>query len=168
MDTQVLGDMLNAIYTCSGLPKMRRARWLGFLAGIVLFTTVSALFAGEKALTWKTVDDALLRVDDRAVKDWNVYQTGKKNDPLLLQMGGRFLLIEVRDRRVFEIVPTKIEHKGEDLLFDPKDRPAQALDTSDWVVRDVGLAYRFSAKLTAEMHVVDVQIPHPLDLRNIQ
>lgn len=113
------------------------------------------------------MDAALLRVDDRPVKDWNVYQVGKKTDPLLLQMNGRFLLIEVRSKRIFEIDPAKIAHKGDDLLFDPNDHPAQPLDTSNWVVRDVGLAYRFSAKLTAEKHILDLQIPHPLDVRGI-
>ena len=142
------------------------AWWLAFVAGITLLAGGS-LFAGDKTLAWKAADNALLRVNDRPVNDWNVYQTGKKNDPLLLQMGNRFLLIEVHDRHIFEIAPAKIEHKGAEVLFDPNDRPAQPLATSDWIVKDVGLAYRFSTKLTAEMHVLDVQIPHPLDLRNI-
>jgi len=162
--------MLNALHRRadlgSALKAMRHGRWLALVAGVALLAAAS-LFAGEKALAWKAVDDALLRVDDRPVNDWNVYQAGKKNDPLLLQMSGRFLLIDVHDRRIFEIAPAKIEHKGAELLFDPNDRPAQPLDTSEWIVKDVGLAYRFSAKLGAEMHVLDVQIPHPLDLRSI-
>jgi hypothetical protein len=159
--------MLKAFHSRSVLDSsLSYAPWLAFLAGVALLVAGS-LFAAERALVWKASDNALLRVDDRPVNDWNVYQSGKKNDPLLLQMGKRFLLIEVRERLIFEIAPVKIEHKGAELLFDPNDRPAQPLDTSDWIVKDVGLAYRFSTKLTAEMHVVDVQIPHPLDLRSI-
>ena len=152
----------------SRLGYVRRIRFVACAALLVAASLFAgSLFAGEKALVWKAADNALLRVDDRPVNDWNVYQAGKKNDPLLLQMGKRFLLIEVHDRLIFEIAPEKIEHKGAELLFDPNDRPAHPLDTSDWIVKDVGLAYRFSTKLTAEMHVLDVQIPHPLDLRSI-
>lgn len=125
----------------------------------------SAAFAAEKAAVWKISDQALLRVDDRAVKDWNIYQTGKKPNPLLLQIGPRYLLVDGRERRIFEIDPARIEHKGADLSWDPADHPEKALETSNWIVRDVGLAYRISARLVAENHLLDLQIPHPLDVR---
>ncbi len=49
-----------------------------------------AASAAGKPIAWKPADQALLRVDDRAVKDWNVYQAGKKDNRLLLQIGARF------------------------------------------------------------------------------
>ena len=70
------------------------------------------------------------------------------------------------DRR-YAIDPSKIEHKGDDLVWNPDDRPDKPLETSTWVVKDVGSGYRFSAHLVAENHVLDVQIPHPLDLKSI-
>jgi hypothetical protein len=123
--------------------------------------------AAGKAIAWKPAEQALMRVDDRAVKDWNVYQAGKKDNRLLLQIGARFLLVDTSDRMVFELVPSKIEHHGDELLWNPDDRPDKPLETSEWIVKDVGLAYRFSARLVAENHVIDVQIPHPLDIRSI-
>jgi hypothetical protein len=104
-------------------------------------------------------------VDDQPVKNWNLYQEGKKNDPLLLQMGDRFLLIEVRDHKIFELPPAKVEHKGAELLWDPADRPGEPLATSEWIVKDVGFAYRTSARLVAENRVLDLQLPHPLNLK---
>jgi hypothetical protein len=142
---------------------------LGFLALVVPTvhsTAQRSVFAAEKAAVWKISDQALLRVDDRAVKDWNIYQTGKKPNPLLLQMGPRYLLVDGRERQVFEVDPAKIEHKGaEGLSWDLADRPAKPLETSGWIVRDVGLAYRISVRLVAENHLLDLQIPHPLDVR---
>jgi len=122
-------------------------------------------FAGDKAVTWKPAAQALLRVDDQPVKNWNLYQEGKKTDPLLLQMGNRFLLIEVRDHKIFELAPATVEHKGAELLWDPADRPSEPLATTDWIVKDVGFAYRTSARLVAENRVLDLQLPHPLNLK---
>ena len=121
--------------------------------------------AADKPVAWKPIPQALLRVDDQPVKNWNVYIENKKGDPLLLQMGNRFLLIQVHARQIFELAPAKIEHKGTELLWDPANLPAEPLATSNWIIRDVGFAYRIDARLVAENHVVDLQLPHPMDLR---
>ena len=39
--------------------------------------------------------NAILQVDSRAPKEWNVFQAGKKTDPLLVQLGLRYLVIFV-------------------------------------------------------------------------
>jgi hypothetical protein len=148
------------------------ANWksaFALLLGGCLVAGLAGAVAGAagKPIAWKPAEQALLRVDDRAVKDWNVYQAGKKENRLLLQIGARFLLIDTSNRMVFELAPSKIEHHGADLLWNPDDRPDKPLETSEWIVKDVGLAYRFSARLVAENHVIDVQIPHPLDIRSV-
>ncbi len=123
--------------------------------------------AGDKEVEWKPIEQALLRVDDQPVKNWNVYEESKKGDPLLLAMGNRFLLIEIHGHKIFELAPAKVEHKGADLLWDPAERPAEPLAVTDWVIKDVGLAYRVAFRLEAEKHDFDVQLPHPMDLRYI-
>jgi hypothetical protein len=150
----------------------RMLRAAALLASAFLFALFFApgygmVFAGDKALVWKPADSPMLRVDDRPLADWNVYQTGKKINPLLIEMGKRYLLVDQQKREIFEIDGAKIEHKGTDIYWDPADRPAKPMETSEWYVRDVGLAYKVSARLVAENHVIDVQIPHPLDLRSI-
>ena len=104
-------------------------------------------------------------MDDQPVKNWNVYQENKKGDPLLLEMNNRFLLIQVHERKMFELSPAKIEHKGNELLWDPASLPSEPLATSDWIIKDVGFAYRIGARLVAEKRVLDLQLPHPMDLR---
>jgi hypothetical protein len=119
----------------------------------------------EKSVTWKPIKEALLRVNDQPVKNWNVYEENKKGDPLLLEIGDRFLLIEIHERKVFDLGAPKIEHKGAELLWDAAALPTEPLATSDWLIKDVGFAYRIDFQLVPEKRLVDLQLPHPMDLR---
>jgi hypothetical protein len=148
--------------------KPRHSSWSLFLGVAILLAAVAAsAMARGKPLEWKPAEQALLRVDDHPVSEWNLYQADKKENRLLLQMNARLLFVDVTAHQIFELDPAKIEHKGSDLLWDPDDRPGKPLETSAWQVKDVGGAYRFSVRLVAENHMLDVQIPHPLDLRSI-
>lgn len=129
-----------------------------------MFASGGGTFAKGKPVSWKVIDDALFRVNDAPVKDWGVYQTGKKRDPLLLQMGNRFLLIRIHDRQLFEVDPTKVQHKTDELLWDPSDHPAQPLATSDWDASDTEAVFRIRAKISTEDRLLDIELPHPLDL----
>jgi hypothetical protein len=144
--------------------RARILRGIRFFLYLTLLFTAQALAAG-KAVTWKPIREALLRVNDQPVKNWNVYEENKKGDPLLLEMGNRFLLIQVHERKIFELAPAKIEHKGTELLWDSAALPAQPLDSSEWLIKDVGFAYRIGARLVAENRFLDLQLPHPMDLR---
>ena len=126
-----------------------------------------AASAKDKPLSWKPVEDALLRVNDAPPKEWEVYRTGKKNEPLLLQIGNRFLLIEAHDRQVFELDPSKIERKTRELLWSAADRSAKPLPTSDWVADDIGAAFIIKVKLDIENALVDLQLPHPQDVGSL-
>ena len=117
--------------------------------------------AKDKPLSWKPIENALLRVNDAPPKEWGVYRSGKKNEPLLLQIGSRFLLIETRDRQVFELDPSKIERKSGEILWSPADRPAKPLASSNWVADDIGAAFIIKVKLDDESALVDLQLPHP-------
>jgi hypothetical protein len=141
---------------------MCRSKLLG-LAAVFLFVTLGA-HAADK-VTWKPIEDAVLRIDDRAPKQWSLYHAGKKFDPLLLQLGARVLVIYVRNQMVYEISPAQIEHKGQDLLWREADKPEKPLSVSDWSTRDVGSAWRLRVKLADEGRLVDIQIPQLPDLR---
>ena len=129
-----------------------------------LFASSGGTFAKDKPVSWKVIDDALFRVNDAPVKEWGLYQTGKKRDPLLLQMNNRFLLIKIHDRQLFEVDPAKVQRKSEELLWDSSDHPAQPLATSDWDASDTEAVYRIRARITTEDRLLDIEIPHLLDL----
>jgi hypothetical protein len=138
---------------------------LGGFAAVLLASAMVAL-AAEK-VTWKPITDALLRIDDRAPKQWSLYHAGKKFDPLLLQLGSRVLVIYVRNQAVYEIPPARLEHKGEDLLWRETEKPEKPLATSDWSTRDIGSAWRVRVKLSEEGRLLDIQIPQMPDLRGL-
>ena len=121
--------------------------------------------ADKDKIVWKPIPDAILQVDSRAPKVWNVFQAGKKLDPLLLQLGSRYLVIYARNMEVYEIKPEQLQHKGEDLLWREADKPANPAHTSDWSTKDVGSAMRILVKLADEGRLIDIQIPQMPDLR---
>jgi hypothetical protein len=142
-----------------------RARLWLFLVTAGLLVLLSAnLYAADK-IDWKPIPDALLQIDARPAKLWNLYRAGKKSDPLLLQLGTRMLVIYVRNKAVYEIRPEQVEHKGEDLLWRESDKPEKPLATSDWSTKDIGSAWRLQVKLAAEGRLLDIQIPQVPDLR---
>jgi hypothetical protein len=137
----------------------------GSVAAILLILTANSYSADKEKIVWKSIPDAILQVDSRAPKVWNVFQAGKKFDPLLLQLGSRYLVIYVRNKEVYEIKPERLDHKGEDLLWRDTDKPAKPVATSDWSTKDVGSASRILLKLAGEGRVIDIQIPQVPDLR---
>jgi hypothetical protein len=147
--------------------KMRKP----FLVRVVVFASfLPALAAASRAadkekVVWKPIGDAILQVDSRAPKEWNVFQPGKKFDPLLLQIGSRYLVIYVRNEEIYELKPEQLQHKGDDLLWRETDKSAKPLPTSDWSTKDVGSASRILVKLSAEGRLIDIQIPQMPDLR---
>jgi hypothetical protein len=146
-------------------PFARRAQ-IFFGVAAFCFTVLSVSLAADKEkIVWKSIPDAILQLDSRAPKIWNVFQAGKKFDPLLLQIGSRYLVIYVRKMEVYEISPDHLERKGEDLLWRETDKPAKPIPTSDWSTKDVGSASRILVKLAAEGRIVDIQIPQVPDLR---
>src|SRR5579863_8264971 len=141
---------------------LRRA---GMFAALLFALAASSPAAEKEKIVWKSIPDAILQVDSRAPKIWNVFQAGKKFDPLLLQLGSRYLVIYVRNMEVYEIKPEQLEHKGEDLLWRETDRPAKPLATTDWSIKDVGSASRILLKFADEGRIVNIEIPQMPDLR---
>ncbi len=144
---------------------VHRARRFFGIAGLCLALASVSHAADKDKIVWKSIPDAMLQVDSRAPKLWNVFQAGKKFDPLLLQLGSRFLVIYVRNMEVYEIKPEQLGHKGEDLLWRESDKPAKPMATSDWSAKDVGSATRILIKLTDEGRIINIQIPQVPDLR---
>jgi hypothetical protein len=144
---------------------VHRATWFLGVTGLCLVMMSISRAADKDKIVWKTIPNAILQVDSRAPKIWNVFQAGKKFDPLLLQLGSRYLVIYVRNMEVYEIKPELLDHKGEDLLWRESDKPAKPLATSDWSSKDVGSASRILIKLADEGRMINIEIPQMPDLR---
>ena len=137
----------------------------GTFAALLFVLAATSHAADKDKILWKSIPNAILQVDSRAPKLWNVFQAGKKTDPLLVQLGSRFLVVYVRNNEVYEIKPEQLEAKGDDFLWRESDKPAKPMPTSDWSIKDVGSASRIILKLAAEGRVLTVEIPQMPDLR---
>ena len=137
------------------------------IAGACLLLAIVSRATDKGKIVWKPVPDGILQIDGHAPKIWNLYRTGKKLDPLLLQLGSRSLVFYVQRQEAYEINPEHLEHKGEELLWRETDKPAKPLATSDWSTRDVGSAWRVRVKLAEEGRMIDIQIPQLPDLRGL-
>jgi hypothetical protein len=135
-----------------------RQLWTILSCAFVLMGVALIAHAAEKErIIWKPITGVLLRIDDRAPKLWNIYKPDKK-DMLLVQLGERFLMLDVKGQHVFELDSKKVGHKGKELIWNEADKPAEPLPTEDWLVREVGPARRIRVKLSGEGRVLDIEV----------
>jgi hypothetical protein len=120
--------------------------------------------ADKEKIIWKPLEGVLLRIDDRAPKAWNIYKPDKK-DMLLVELGQRVLMVDVKEKKLYELAPDKLERKSKDLISSEADRPAEPLPTEEWLVREVGPARRIHFKLSGEGRVFDIEVVLPPDQR---
>ena len=132
----------------------------GALAVVALLLGVSA--QGGDTATWKQTD-GILRINDEPPKDWSVYREGKKTNALILQVGDRLLLIDVKAQSVRELDPKSVTRKEDSIITPAKNPPGKVIASSDWLVRDVGLALRIHFELGSESHTVDLELPQWLN-----
>jgi hypothetical protein len=135
------------------------------VTALLLFLAVLCHASDKDRIVWKSISNAILQVDSRAPKIWNVFQAGKKFDPLLVQIGNRYLVVYVHRTEVYEIKPEQLEHKGDDLVWREADKPEKPIATSEWSDKDVGSAQRILLKLTDEGRAIIIEIPQMPDLR---
>jgi hypothetical protein len=144
----------------------RRSLFPALLVVLCLLTSTAVAQAAE-LLTWKLVPDALLKIDGRPVKLWNIYTAKKKPQYVLVQLGSRYLLLETQVKEVHELKLENIQHKGKELNAPLPQESDKPLPTADWVVRSVGPALLVRVKLAAEGRVLEVQLPQKPDLRSL-
>ena len=135
------------------------------LAALVVIA-LPARGAADRIL-WKPVERAVLKVDDRPARIWNVYRAEKKDHLVLVQLGRRYLMFDYRAHETYELDPAKLERKEKELLGQEADRPAKPLPSADWSVRDTGPLRRIRATLSEEGRVLEVQVPTKPDLRTL-
>lgn len=147
---------------------------------MTLISSVSSLGAQQSASTdtverlhWKAVSEAQVKLDDKTPLGWNVFQpdkkdrkAGKKNsDLVLVLLGHRYLMIDMRARLVYQVPLSSLVARGAD--FESGDLAQQNLlvPSSEWTERDVGPAELIRFTLGDYGRVLEVSLPHPPDMR---
>lgn len=154
----------------------------GCLAALLLLLPGPAR-AGEK-ITFRAVTLAVLNIDGRPAKIWDVYLGGKRKELIIIRLGTRYLLMDSEKKEVYEAAPESFTRKEADhreaLEWDadwpaaeklhtpaaPSPGPSAAapaqtrrLPSEEWSIRNVGPARRFRFKLTEEGRTFDLQLP---------
>lgn len=116
------------------------------------------------------MNEAQLKLDDKTPLAWNVYQPDKKDkkkysDLILVLLGRRYLMLDIKAKLVYAVVPSDLQAQGTGFESDDLARPSGLIPTSEWSVRDVGPAELIRLTLGDYGRVLQVSLPHPPDLR---
>jgi len=131
-----------------------------------LILAASMAFAASKPIIWKPVDNAILKVTgSKPPKTWSVLQDTKRKSRVLVQLDGRYLLLDAKTKQAFAMSASQIKTHGKDFESVDPARSEKPLPSTDWEMRDIGPAERIRARLTDNNTSLDVELPHPLDLR---
>jgi hypothetical protein len=122
--------------------------------------------AAEEKTVWKPLLLAMLKIDEKPVKIWNLYrpEKDKKLRRVLLQLGGRYLQFDTQAREVTEIPPKSFEPHGKDLRMAQKAAPGKTVRTADWLLRDLGSVWRIRTQLSDEGRTVEIDVIKTPDL----
>jgi hypothetical protein len=116
---------------------------------------------------WKAVNLAQVKLDDKTPLAFNVYQPDKKKDShfVLVLLGRRYIELDIKAKLAYNVPFTDVQKRGPDIESDNFAVPSRLLATSDWSVRDVGPAELIKLTLGDYGRVLEVELPHPPDLR---
>lgn len=122
--------------------------------------------AATKDIIWKPIERAILEVTGRKPpKTWSVLQDEKKKARVLVQLDDRYLVLDAKTKQVFEISASQVQPHGKNFQSADPSTSERALPSTDWDMRDLGPAERIEVRLMTDNTMLDVQLPHPLDLR---
>jgi hypothetical protein len=137
------------------------------LCAIAVFVASTHGAPGPAKVKWKPLSDSTMKLSGRAVKTWNLYQGDKKGRLFLIQLGQRVLLLDMQQHRVYEAPPNDFpaiakgdEFEGPGILDVYRQIP-----TSNWSDRDIGPAQLIRVTLGDYGQTLELQVPHPIDLR---
>lgn len=152
------------------LRTLRLRTVVGFAAStvfvIVALSSAASARAASKDIIWKPIERAILQVSGRKPpKTWSVLQDDKKKTRVLVQLDSRYLMLDAKSKQVFEISASQVQPRGKNFQSIDPSKTEQPVPSTDWDMRDLGPAERIEVRLLTDNTKLDVQLPHPLDLR---
>ncbi len=120
--------------------------------------------AQAEVIEWKPVVNAVLKVDDRPAKIWDLYVTGKRKHLALVQLGARFLMLDLEAQQISELAEPSLTRKGANLHWREGDQQT-LLPSEDWSQKTAGRAKIVRLLITREGRRLEVQLPIAPDLR---
>jgi hypothetical protein len=155
----------------------RRSLGLQLLAAVgvclaaSLFSAAMAGAAGDSdRIRWKQVDESEIKLDGKPPLAANVYLPDKKSkrkDLVLILLGHRYLMLDTKSRFVYAVFLSDITKDGSDIETGDLAQPSRIVPSTDWTSHDVGPAQLIKLTLGDYDRVLEVELPHPVDLRGL-
>ena len=96
-----------------------------------------------------------------------MYQPDKKKDAhlVLVLLGHRWLMVDIKAKTVYQVTPGDLHAQDKDYESGDLASPSALIPTSDWIEHDVGPAEDIHVTLGDYGRVLEVALPHLMDLR---
>jgi hypothetical protein len=142
---------------------------MGVCLAASLFSAGIAGAAGDSdRIHWKQVDESEVKLDGKPPIGSNVYlpdKKSKKKDLVLILLGHRYLMLDTKSRFVYAVFLTDITKQGADIETADLAEPSRIIPSTDWTSHDVGPEQLIKLTLEDYGRVLEVELPHPVDLR---
>ncbi len=140
---------------------------LCMMLAILLIAGAGRASGDAERMHWKPVAIAQVKLDDKTPLAFNVYQPEKKKDLhfVLVLLGRRYIELDIKAKLAYSVPLTDLQKNGNDLESDNFAVPTRLLASSDWSVRDVGPSEQIKLTLGDYGRLLQVDLPHPPDMR---
>jgi hypothetical protein len=135
---------------------------LASAALLAVFVLVAPAGARDKKLIWKPVNQALLKLNNHAVKTWNVFQPDKNRNLVLVQVLNGWYILNLKQKRAYKVERKDFESRGENLAGPAPDKDTPVVKTEGWDSHDIGPAQQITIKFADNGDVLAIELPHPL------
>lgn len=130
--------------------------------------------AGDEGgrIHWVQVDEGQVKLDGKPPIGSGLYLPDKKSktkgsELVLVLLGRRYLMVDVKSRLVYAVPLSDLHTQGSDIEGGDLAQESNLIPSSAWNVRDVGPAELVQLTLGDYGRVLEIQLPHPRDLRGL-
>jgi hypothetical protein len=133
---------------------------------VLVLGHINAIDAAE-SYHWKAITEGQVKIDDKTPITWNMYQPDKKKDAhlVLVLLGHRWLMVDIKAKTVYQVTPGDLRAQDKDYESGDLANPSALIPTSEWIEHDVGPAEDIHITLGDYGRVLELELPHLIDLR---
>jgi hypothetical protein len=144
-----------------------RPAWIALFFVCTFFFAYGPVASGAVRFHWKPVTEGQLKIDGKIPLTWNIYQPDKKKDAnfVLALLGHRWLMLDIKAKVVYQVLPTDLHAQEQDYESDELAQSSAIIPSSEWTDHDVGPAEDIHVTLGDYGRVLEIELPHLMDLR---